>query len=80
MSYEDVKDRTSTAVGQDNEDGALFDETVAAYSMRRKAAEELLVGALAESHGKAFRAYTTRVQWTTVGEAAILGMFLLISL
>ncbi|RSL93497.1 hypothetical protein CDV31_014700 [Fusarium ambrosium] len=72
MSYEDVKDRTSTAVGQDNEDGALFDETVAAYSMRRKAAEELLVGALAESHGKAFRAYTTRVQWTTVGEAAIL--------
>ncbi|KAM6518194.1 hypothetical protein FSOLCH5_006966 [Fusarium solani] len=72
MSYEDVKDRTSTAVGQTNEDGALFDETVAAYSMRRKAAEELLVGALAESHGKAFRAYTTRVQWTTVGEAAIL--------
>ncbi|KAM0427276.1 hypothetical protein ACHAPT_007709 [Fusarium lateritium] len=72
MSYEDVKDRTSAAVGRNDEDGALFDETVAAYSLRRKTAEELLVGALAESHGKAFRAYTTRVQWTTVGEAAIL--------
>ncbi|KAJ3504578.1 hypothetical protein NM208_g16316 [Fusarium decemcellulare] len=72
MSYNDVKDRTSAAVGQEREDGALFDETVAAYSMRRKAAQELLVGALVDSHGKAFRAYTTRVQWTTVGETAIL--------
>ncbi|KAF5685029.1 Rad50-interacting protein [Fusarium denticulatum] len=72
MSYDDVKGRTSTAVGERHEDGALFDETASAYSMRRKAAQELLVGALIESHNKAFRAYTTRVQWTTVGEAAIL--------
>ncbi|KAJ4254950.1 hypothetical protein NW762_009750 [Fusarium torreyae] len=72
MSYDDVKDRTSAAVGQKHEDGALFDETAAAYSLRRKAAQELLVGALVESHHKAFRAYTTRVQWTTVGETAIL--------
>lgn len=75
MSYDDVKDRTSAAVGQKREDGALFDETAAAYSMRRKAAQELLVGALVESHNKAFRAYTTRVQWTTVGETAIVGKF-----
>ncbi|KAH7249766.1 TIP-1 family-domain-containing protein [Fusarium redolens] len=73
MSYDDVKDRTSTAVGEKHEDGALFDETASAYNMRRKAAQELLVGALVESHNKAFRAYTTRVQWTTVGETAILG-------
>ncbi|KAM5352021.1 hypothetical protein ACJ41O_004744 [Fusarium nematophilum] len=72
MSYDDVKGRTSTAVGQEREDGALFDETVTAYSMRRKAAQELLVGALVESHSKAFRAYSTRVQWTTVGETAVL--------
>ncbi|RBR24142.1 uncharacterized protein FIESC28_03042 [Fusarium coffeatum] len=72
MSYDDVKDRTSAAVGEKHEDGALFDETATAYSMRRKAAQELLVGALVESHNKAFRAYTTRVQWTTVGETAIL--------
>lgn len=73
MSYDDVKDRTSTAVGEKHEDGALFDETASAYNMRRKAAQELLIGALVESHNKAFRAYTTRVQWTTVGETAILG-------
>ncbi|KAF4979514.1 hypothetical protein FZEAL_4282 [Fusarium zealandicum] len=72
MSYDDVKDRTSAAVGQQREDGALFDETISAYSMRRKAAQELLVGALIESHGKAFRAYSSRVQWTTIGEAAVL--------
>ncbi|KAI1030535.1 hypothetical protein LB503_012260 [Fusarium chuoi] len=72
MSYDDVKDRTSTAVGEKHEDGALFDETASAYNMRRKAAQELLIGALVESHNKAFRAYTTRVQWTTVGETAIL--------
>ncbi|RBQ75139.1 hypothetical protein FVER14953_04974 [Fusarium verticillioides] len=72
MSYDDVKDRTSTAVGEKHEDGALFDETASAYNMRRKAAQELLVGALVESHNKAFRAYTNRVQWTTVGETAIL--------
>ncbi|KAM0348412.1 hypothetical protein ACHAPU_004384 [Fusarium lateritium] len=71
MSYDDVKDRTSAAVGQKHEDGALFDETATAYSMRRKDAQDLLVGALIESHNKAFRAYTTRVQWTTVGETAI---------
>ncbi|KAF4986645.1 hypothetical protein FGRMN_10739 [Fusarium graminum] len=75
MSYDDVKDRTSAAVGQKHEDGALFDETATAYSMRRKAAQDLLVGALVESHNKAFRAYTTRVQWTTVGETAIVGKF-----
>ncbi|KAK7408276.1 hypothetical protein QQX98_009534 [Neonectria punicea] len=72
MSYDDVKDRTSAAVGQEGDDGALFDETVAAYSLRRKASQELLVSALVASHSKAFRAYTTRVQWTTVGDTAVL--------
>jgi hypothetical protein len=67
-----VKERTSGANGN-GEEGALFDETVAAYSNRRKAAEELLVSALAESHAKALRAYTHNVQWTTVGESAVLG-------
>jgi hypothetical protein len=45
--------------------------------MRRKAAEDLLVNALAESHAKALRAYTHNVQWTTVGESAVLGKNLL---
>ncbi|KAK5995681.1 RAD50-interacting 1-like protein [Cladobotryum mycophilum] len=68
----DIKGRTSTAVTEGDEDGAIFDETVAAYTSRRKAAEELLVGALVDSHAKAFRAYLQNVQWTTIGETAVL--------
>ncbi|PFH61966.1 hypothetical protein XA68_15628 [Ophiocordyceps unilateralis] len=56
----------------DGDESGIFDETVSAYTMRRKAAEELLIGALADSHSKAFRAYLHQAQWTTVGEAAIL--------
>ncbi|KJZ76781.1 hypothetical protein HIM_03658 [Hirsutella minnesotensis 3608] len=60
-----------TSAGADAESG-IFDETVAAYLKRRRAAEELLVGALADSHSKAFRSYINQVQWTTVGETAVL--------
>lgn len=59
--------------GPGSESG-IFDETVSAYTSRRKAAEQLLVNALADSHAKAFRPYVSKVQWTTVGDAAILGM------
>ncbi|ROT35827.1 RINT-1 family protein [Sodiomyces alkalinus F11] len=68
MSYDEVKDRTSAAVGSDNEDGALFDETITAYSLRRKAAQDFLIGALTKSHQDAFRAYSSRVQWTTMAD------------
>lgn len=74
MSFDEVKDRTSSSMGENMDEGALFDETIAAYNMRRKAAQDFLISALVESHGKAFRSYTTRVQWTTVGETAVLGM------
>ncbi|KAI5466857.1 TIP-1 family-domain-containing protein [Mariannaea sp. PMI_226] len=74
LSYDDVKCRTSSAVGQESDSGALFDETVMAYSQRRKAGLDLLVGALVESHSKAFRPYTHHVQWTTVGDISILGV------
>ncbi|KID92434.1 RINT-1 family protein [Metarhizium guizhouense ARSEF 977] len=53
-------------------DSGIFDETVSAYSSRRKAAEQLLVNALVDSHAKAFRTYASKVQWTTVGDAAVL--------
>ncbi|KAJ3495008.1 hypothetical protein NLG97_g3697 [Lecanicillium saksenae] len=52
--------------------GAIFDETIAAYSSRRRAAEDILVSTLADAHLKAFRAYTQRPQWTTIGEAETL--------
>ncbi|KAL7951528.1 TIP-1 family domain-containing protein [Trichoderma barbatum] len=67
---DDIKERTVAAVDGGDENAAIFDETIAAYTNRRKAGEELLVGALAESHAKALRPYTHSVQWTTVGESA----------
>ena len=74
MSYADIKDRTSN-LASGEEDGALFDETVNAYTNRRVAAEELLVSALADSHYKAFKSYMNKVQWTTVGDGSDIGMF-----
>lgn len=63
---EAVKDRISSAVGTDEDTGILFDETIAAYSFRRKTAEEYLVSALIDSHQKAFRPYLGKPQWTTI--------------
>lgn len=68
MSYDQVKDRTSSAVGTEEDSGALFDETIAAYSARRKRAEEFLSEALADSHRKTLRAYLSRPQWTTIAD------------
>jgi len=68
MSYDQVKDRTSSAVGTEEDSGALFDETIAAYSARRKRAEEFLSEALVDSHRKIFRAYLSRPQWTTIAD------------
>ncbi|KAG5913810.1 hypothetical protein E4U42_000872 [Claviceps africana] len=67
-----IMDRISSTLGEGSHNGGIFDETVSAYSSRRQAAEQLLVGALADAHAKAFRSYLNNVQWTTVGEAAIL--------
>ncbi|KAI1822449.1 RINT-1 family protein [Xylaria intraflava] len=66
ISQEAVKDRISSAVGTDEDTGILFDETIAAYSARRKTAEEYLVSALIDSHQKAFRPYLSKPQWTTI--------------
>ncbi|KAI0468212.1 RINT-1 family protein [Xylaria cf. heliscus] len=66
MSHEDIKGRISSAVGTDEDAGILFDETIGAYSFRRKTAEEYLVSALIDSHQKAFRPYLGKPQWTTI--------------
>lgn len=73
MSYDQVRDRTSAAVGSEDDGGVLFDETIAAYSQRRKRAQEFLSEALVESHRKAFKAYLHRPQWSTVAEDASTG-------
>jgi len=73
MSYDQVKDRTSSTVGTEEDGGVLFDETIAAYSQRRKRTQEFLSEALVESHRKAFRAYLQRPQWTTVADDSSAG-------
>lgn len=66
MSYEQVKDRTSSTIGSDDDGGILFDETITAFSNRKKAAQEFLVGALIDSHHKSFRPYVSKAQWTSI--------------
>ncbi|KAK0611526.1 TIP-1 family-domain-containing protein [Immersiella caudata] len=73
MSYDHVKGRTSSTVGTEDDGGVLFDETIAAYSARRKRAEEFLSEALVESQRKAFRAYLQRPQWSTIADDASAG-------
>ncbi|KAK0649415.1 TIP-1 family-domain-containing protein [Cercophora newfieldiana] len=68
MSYDHVRGRTSSTVGTEDDDGVLFDETIAAYSARRKRGEEFLSEALVESQRKAFRAYLLRPRWSTIAE------------
>ncbi len=68
MSYDQVKDRTSSAVGSEEDGGVLFDETIGAYALRRKTAQEFLVSAAVDSQHKAFRPYLQRAQWTTINE------------
>ncbi|EAQ83252.1 hypothetical protein CHGG_09656 [Chaetomium globosum CBS 148.51] len=71
MSYDHVRDKTSAAVGKENDDnGILFDETIAAYSQRRKRAEEFISEALVETHRKVFKAYLHRPQWSTIADDA----------
>ena len=68
MSYDHVRDRTSAAVGKEEDGGVLFDETIAAYSQRRKRAADFLSEALVNSHRKAFKAYFHRPQWSTIAD------------
>lgn len=76
MSYEEVKDHTSSAVGSDRDGGVLFDETIAAFNQRKSRAREFLGEALVESHYKAFRAYVHKAQWTTITDDATEGELL----
>lgn len=73
MSYDHVKDRTSSAVGTEQDGGVLFDETIAAYTQRRERAKDFLIEAIVDAHHKAFRGYLQRPQWTTINEDPIPG-------
>lgn len=67
MSYKDVKSSTSASVGTD-EDGALFDETIAAFRKRRDHAETLMIEAIINAFPGTFRSYFNKPQWLTVDD------------
>lgn len=65
MSYEAVKSSTSESVGS-GADGAVFDETVNAYTKQRNHAELLMTESIKHSLPAALRAYTNKPNWLTV--------------
>ncbi|KAK0625266.1 TIP-1 family-domain-containing protein [Bombardia bombarda] len=67
-SLDQVKDATSSSAGTVEDDGSVFDETIAAYSQRRTRTQEFISQAVIETHRKAFRAYLQRPQWTTIAD------------
>lgn len=73
MSFDEVKEKTSSAIGETHENGAIFDEMIAAYSRRRDAAQNLLIIALENSHNSCFRNYTINAKFTTVGDMSTIG-------
>ncbi|KAL8404544.1 hypothetical protein RB594_009409 [Gaeumannomyces avenae] len=68
LSFDDVKERTSAAVGSDGDGAVIFDEIIAAYNARRKAALNLIISSLADAHYTAFRPYLRLGQWTTISD------------
>jgi hypothetical protein len=67
MSYREVKDATSMAVGSDSE-GSVFDMTIDGYRGLQKRAEDFMIDALKADLSNSFKHYLSRTQWTTVGE------------
>lgn len=67
MTYAEVKDVTSTAVGSED-DGSLFDVTIANYVDIRDKAEAAIVQAIRSSFPVIFRQYINKAQWTTIGD------------
>jgi len=64
-SFSDVRNSTSASMGS-NEDGCLFDETIASFRNRKQHAEHLLIEALQSSLPSLLRSYVNKSQWLTV--------------
>lgn len=67
MSYTEVKDVTSDAVGSE-EEGSLFDVTIDNYERVKSRAEALIEQSIKYSFPTTFKQYLTKPQWTTIGD------------
>jgi hypothetical protein len=67
MTYNEVKDCTSDAVGSE-EEGSVFDVTILGFENIRKRSESLLIQAIKYNFPASFRQYLTKPQWTTIAD------------
>ncbi len=67
MSYTEVKDVTSSAVGLE-EEGSLFDVTIDGYERIRDKAESLIEQTIRYSLPTIFKQYLAKPQWATIGD------------
>lgn len=67
MSYTEVKDCTSGAIGSEDE-GSIFDVTIQGYERLTKRAESLIIQSIKYTFPNSFRAYLTKPEWTTIGD------------
>lgn len=66
MSVEDVADRTSSAVGSEEDNGALFDETAGAYRRLRVRTEGFIQDLLIQNSREALRPYGRINPWSSL--------------
>ena len=58
LTAEEVAERTSSAVGSENDSGALFDETAEAYRRLRNRGEEMIIDTLNRTVREGLRSYS----------------------
>lgn len=66
MSIEDVADRTSSAVGSEEESGALFDETAGAYRRLRIRTESIIQDTIIQGIRETLRSYARINPWSSL--------------
>lgn len=69
MSYNEVRDSTSDAMGSELE-GAVFDKTIDSFEKLRQMAESYITQAIKYSFPVSFKQYITKPQWCTIGDAS----------
>ena len=71
MSIEDVAGRTSSVVGSDEDTGALFDETAAAFRRLRERTETLMQDLLLHNVRETFRPYGRINAWSSISSDVV---------
>lgn len=75
MTYAEVKDCTSQAVGSQDE-GSVFDVTIKDFGNLRNKAEALIVNALKYKFPANFSPYLSRPEWQTIDSAPLSSKFI----